>query len=80
MASERSGESDRAWARYSDGHLNLFMEEQWVPEDQLSIVEKEFFSFLIAKIPPGGYKIDQKCLLGARYKIQDFCRETYTAY
>ena len=56
------------------------MEEQWVPEDQLSIVEKEFVSFLTAKIPPGGYKIDQKSLLGARYKIHGFCRETYTAY
>ena len=53
------GDSDWTRAKYSDGHLYLSMGGQWVPKDQLSIAEKEFVSSPIAKIPPGGYKIDQ---------------------
>ena len=54
-----SGDSDCTRAKYSDGHLHVSMGDQWVPEYQRNIAEKEFVSSPIAKIPPGGYKIDQ---------------------
>ena len=54
-----SGDSDWTRAKYSDGHLYVLMGGQWVPEEQLTIAENEFVSSPIAKIPPGGYKIDQ---------------------
>ena len=58
MASEIIGGFGLDTTKYSDGHLYVSKGGQWVPKGQLSIAEKEFVSSPIAKIPPGGYKID----------------------
>ncbi|MCG8048774.1 MAG: DNA polymerase [Candidatus Thiodiazotropha taylori] len=54
-----SGATDWVPAKYIDGRMRVWTDGQWFPEDEVVIKEKEFVSSPIAKIPPGGYKIDQ---------------------
>ena len=54
-----SGESEWIPAKYIDGHMKDFRGDQWISEDEIVIKEKQFVKSFIAKIPPGGYKIDQ---------------------
>ena len=51
---------DTNWltAKYKDGRKKILRGDQWVLEDEVVIWEKEFVRSPIAKIPPGGYKMD----------------------
>ena len=53
------GDSDWVPAKYMDGRMKVLRGDQWVSEAEVVIGEKEFVCSPIAKIPPGGYKIDQ---------------------
>ena len=53
------GDSDWVPAKYMDGRMKVLRGDQWVSEAKVVIGEKEFVRSPIAKIPPGGYKIDQ---------------------
>ena len=54
-----AGDSDWLPAKYMDGRMKVLRGDQWVSEAEVVIGEKEFVRSPIAKIPPGGYKIDQ---------------------
>ena len=54
-----AGDSDWVPAKYMDGCMKVLRGDQWVSEAEVVIGEKEFVRSPIAKIPPGGYKIDQ---------------------
>ena len=53
-----AGDSDWVPAKYMDGRMKVLRGDQWVSEAEVVIGEKEFVCSPIAKIPPGGYKID----------------------
>ena len=53
------GDSDWVPAKYMDGGMKVLRGDQWVPETEVVIGEKEFVRSPIAKIPPSRYKIDQ---------------------
>ena len=54
-----AGDSDWVPAKYMDGRMKVLRGDQWVSEAEVVIWEKGFVRSPIAKIPPGGYKIDQ---------------------
>ena len=54
-----AGNSDWVPAKYMDGVMKVLQGNQWVPEAEMVIGEKEFVHSTFAKIPLGGYKIDQ---------------------
>ena len=54
-----AGDSGLVPAKYMDGCMKVLRGDQWVSEAKVVIGEKEFVRSPIAKIPPGGYKIDQ---------------------
>ena len=45
--------------KYKNGRMKVLRADRWVSEDEVVIGEKEFVRSPIAKIPPGGYKMDQ---------------------
>ena len=54
-----AGDSDWVPAKYMDGCMKVLRGDLWVSEAEVVIGEKEFVRSPIAKIPPGGYKINQ---------------------
>ena len=52
---------DTNWvtAKYKDGCMKFLQGDRWLTEDKVVFGKKEFGYFPIAKIPPGGYKMDQ---------------------
>ena len=54
-----AGESGWVPAKYMDGRMKVLRGDGWVMEDEVVLEKKEFVRSPIAKIPPGGYKMDQ---------------------
>ena len=54
-----AGDSNWVPAKYMNGRMKVLRGDQWVSEAEVVIGEKDFVRSPIAKIPPGGYKIDQ---------------------
>ena len=54
-----AGDSDWVLAKYMDGCMKVLQGDQWVPEAEVVIGEKEFVCSPITKIPRAGYKMDQ---------------------
>ena len=52
-------DADWVTAKYKDGCMKVLRGDRWVSEDKVVIGKKEFVCSLIAKIQPGGYKMDQ---------------------
>ena len=52
---------DTNWvtAKYKDGRMEVLRGDRWVTEDKVVFGKKELVHSPIAKIPPGGYKMDQ---------------------
>ena len=68
---------DTNWltAKYKDGRMKVLWGDQWVLEDEVVIWEKEFVRSPIAKIPPGGYKMDQYIKSSIQYLEWVFRRD-----